>query len=333
MNFFKFILIYFVESLKKIRNYLLDSKRREFLVFVIFLLISFIFWYLQALQSTNEFKLDIPITYSKLPDSIDITNELPKSLTVDIRDKGKDLFSYIKNKEDMSVYINLMNWYKDNDISNIPVKFFESNIRTKLRQTTQIISITPNNIPIHFIKNSRKVVPIRVDAELKFAPQYKMISEPVVSPTSVLIYAPNNLLDSITSVSTETVKEMDLNHNVRRNIRLKKIEGVKFSKNNVDVKINVEEYTEQSFIIPIKGINFPDNMKLICFPQNVKVSFIVGISEYKNISKDDFAINIDYLDLIKSKESIVSLKLDSKPEGLENVRIIPDKIDYLIRMK
>lgn len=71
------------------------SFNREFIVFAFFLLLSFIFWYLNSLRKVIETDLRYPVEYINIPRNRTIANELPSKLTLNLKGPG---FSILKLK-------------------------------------------------------------------------------------------------------------------------------------------------------------------------------------------------------------------------------------------
>ena len=288
---------------------------------------------LQTLQDTNEYSLTVPVIYNEVPQDITITNKLPDNLKVVVRDKGSLLYYYYRHRKELSLNIDLMEWYRDEGISKIPEGTIESMIRSKLRPTTQLLSIQPDTISVFFVRKAKKEVPVILDERISFFPQYMQSGAPEVFPPRVTVYAPQNVLDQISSVKTELLHVDDLKDTVVYSVSIKPIEGVKFSNEKVKVRINVEEFTERSIMVPVTGLNFPSNESLLSFPTEVKISFLVGLSSYAKIDSEDFQVSIDYTELTKSSDKVHKPVLVKFPATAQNIRIYPEKVDCMIERK
>ena len=54
------------------------------------------------------------------------------------------------------------------------------------------------------------------------------------------------------------------------------------------------------------------------------------MSQFKEITADDFVLAVTYEELMKNHSSKIQLYLKSMPSGVSNVRIDPSEVDYLI---
>ena len=78
------------------------------------------------------------------------------------------------------------------------------------------------------------------------------------------------------------------------------------------------------------GINFPADKILRAFPSKVQVTFQVGVSRFRQITSDDFHINVSYEELLKLGANPYTVKLRSIPKGVSHVRFNPVQVDFLI---
>ena len=85
----------YVRVLEKIRNFLLSSKSREFLIFLFFVFVSFCFWLLQVLNDDYETELSIPLRIKNVPENVVLTSDIPKELRVGVKDRGTVLINYL----------------------------------------------------------------------------------------------------------------------------------------------------------------------------------------------------------------------------------------------
>ena len=103
-----------------------------------------------------------------------------------------------------------------------------------------------------------------------------------------------------------------------------------------DVRIPVETVvekngdTEKTVEVPIIGLNFPGDKVLRTFPSKARVTFRVGSSQFSRYTADNFVLAATYEELLQNPFIKYRLHLKSLPEGVSNVRIVPQEVDYLI---
>jgi hypothetical protein len=65
-------------------------------------------------------------------------------------------------------------------------------------------------------------------------------------------------------------------------------ENTNISPEKVMVLIPVEKFTEKELTLPVQVIHLPEDVNLKLFPPNVKITVMVGLSEYEEVSSRDF---------------------------------------------
>ena len=312
---------------------LFSNKNKEFYVFLLFLGLSVLFWFLQSTQAVSQSELSIPLKYGKLPEHIIVTNELPRSIKVTIRDKGSHLYNYFTRRRKLGLELDLLRWREEDGISRIPLEQLKPAIFAKLKPSAQILRISPDSLILYFVEKEQKDLPVKLNAHIGLSQQYMLVEEPSVLPAFVTAYAPASILDTLRQIETEALDLPVLKDSISLNVKLKAIEGVHFSQTTVKVHLPVEEFTEIRYEIPVHGMDFPDNLLLRSFPSKVTVSFLVSRSNYQAVKAEDFRLGISYQDLIKSKEDLQSIQLIKIPEYVRRLSLHPDKVECLIEKK
>ncbi|MDP4276811.1 MAG: CdaR family protein [Bacteroidota bacterium] len=333
MGIVRIIWVFLKQTIRKISFFFKSKISKEVLIFLIFLLVSFFFWMLQSLQEITEFQINIPVEYEEMPDSIIVTNSLPKELAITLRDRGTSLYYYFKHRRSLTVHIDPMDWYRREGLSYVQMGSIESSIRGKLRPTTQLLSVSPDSMVLNYVRKASKTVPVLLHKHITCSPQYFMTSEPDVHPSTIVVYGPQKVLDSLAYIETNLLNVSGLNQTTTYAVSLKKIPYVQFSSRKVFVRIRAEEYTERTFSIPVIGLNFPANEMLLSFPPEVKVSFFVGLSSYESVTVNDFQVAVYFDDLVHSTNKFQKLSLVKSPDFVQNVRIQPESVNCLIEKK
>ena len=76
------------DLINRVHDLITSTRGREILLFLVFLLISYIFWLLLTLNNEVQEDLEVPITLTNVPDSVTLISDVPPSLKVSVRDKG-----------------------------------------------------------------------------------------------------------------------------------------------------------------------------------------------------------------------------------------------------
>ena len=306
---------------KKIKDFLLSDKSREFLIFLFFFLIAGGFWLLQTLNSDYEAEFSIPVRIKDVPNNVVLTSEPPSELRVRVKDKGTVLLNYMLGKSFFPVNLGFLDYKgKDNHVK-IYASDFEKKILSQLNVSSKILSIKPDTLEYIYSEGKSKLVPVRFQGKVTAGLQY-YVSDTICNPDSVLVYAPEGILDTITTAYTQKINLENISDTTRRRIPLNSERGVKF--------VPVDIYTEKTVEVPLHGVNFPADKALRTFPSKVQITFQVGLKRFRSIKASDFIINISYEELLKLGSDKYTVKLKSFPSGINQIRIVPEQVDFLI---
>ena len=314
---------------KKIKDFLLSDKSREFLIFLFFFLIAGGFWLLQTLNNDYEAEFSIPVRMKDLPNNVVLTSEPPSELRVRVKDKGTVLLNYMLGKSFFPFNLGFLDYKgKDNHVK-IYASDFEKKILSQLNVSSKILSIKPDTLEYIYSEGKSKLVPVRFQGKVTAGLQY-YVSDTICKPDSVLVYAPEGILDTITTAYTQNITLENISDTTRRRIPLTSERGVKFVPASVEMTFPVDIYTEKTVEVPLHGVNFQADKVLRTFPSKVQITFQVGLKRFRSIKASDFIINISYEELLKLGSDKYTVKLKSFPSGINQIRIVPEQVDFLI---
>ena len=287
------------------------------------------FWLLQTLNSDYEAEFSIPVRMKDVPNNVVLTSEPPSELRVRVKDKGTVLLNYMLGKSFFPVNLGFLDYKgKDNHVK-IYASDFEKKILSQLNVSSKILSIKPDTLEYIYSEGKSKLVPVRFQGKVTAGLQY-YVSDTICNPDSVLVYAPEGILDTITTAYTQKINLENISDTTRRRIPLNSERGVKFVPASVEMIFPVDIYTEKTVEVPLHGVNFPADKALRTFPSKVQITFQVGLKRFRSIKASDFIINISYEELLKLGSDKYTVKLKSFPSGINQIRIVPEQVDFLI---
>lgn len=326
------IRIYYLKTLERIRSFLLSRNSREFLVFLFFVFVSFSFWLLQVLNDDYETEFSVPLRLKNVPGDVVLTSELPGELRIGVKDRGTVLANYMLGQTFYPITLDFKDYEDKGNRVRIPVSTLMKKIAGQLNQSTKLLTIRPDTVEFIYTKGKAKKVPVKLQGNLALDRQY-YVSDIIYSPDSVMVYAPQEILDTITTAYTQAVKLDNVTDTIRRRVHLAKVKGAKFTPDFDDVTILVDIYAEKSVEVPVRGVNFPPDKVLRTFPSKVQVTFQVGLSHFKAITADDFFIGVTYESLLKNKGEKCPVSLKSIPRYVNHVHLNPKEVDYIIEQQ
>lgn len=313
----------------KVRDFLLTEKCREFLIFLFFVAISFGFWMLQTLDGTFETEFSIPLRLKDVPKDVIITSDLQDEVKVKVEDRGTVLLNYMLGRSFLPISINFSDYENSSSRVVLPYEDLRKRVSSQLNSTTKLLSVYPDSIGFVYSQGQYKKVPVSVSGKITPGIQY-YISGIKLSPDSVIVYAPAEVLKTVQTAYTMPLDCENLTESVSLRTSLKRIDGAKYDPSFCDVSVSVDMYSEKTVEVPVVGIGFPANKTLRTFPSKVKVTFKVGLSGYSSVNADDFFIGVKYSDLLKTSKDNIDLVVTTTNPNVSNIRVVPSSVDYLI---
>lgn len=314
----------------KVRNFLFGMFNKEFLIFLLFLVISALFWLGMTLNETYEREYMVTMVLDKVPKNAVITKSIDDTVLVTIRDRGFLHTAYTYSDKLKKVKVNFLT-YANNKMGKGVVSQVELQkiIYKRLYGSSKVVSVKPDKMDFTFNYGLSKKVPVRLMGSIVPAKSY-YLARTRFWPDSVLVYATQAKLDSIKYVMTEEINIENFEDTVIRIVSLNKMDEVKISPSTVKIALYPDILTEGSLEVPITAINMPAGMVLRTFPSKVKVKFIVGVSMFKKIRPEQFLVVADYKELMRKPSDKCNIYLRTSPHGTAKAQLEIRQVDYLI---
>ena len=313
-----------------VRNFLFSKVNKELLIFLFFLGLSGIFWLNMALNETYEKEFAIPVSVVGIPKNAVLTSDEVDTVRMTIRDKGFTLLTYMYGDVLKKISISFKTYSKNNGTGSVSAQDLQKMVYQQLASGSRITSVKPEKLEFYYNYGAKKMVPVRWSGRV-IPEELYFISSVHYSPDSVTIYASEEKLDSINMVYTEQLNYANFRDTLIANCELSKIKGVKMVPDHVKVAFFTDVLTEERIEgIPVEGINMPPGMLLRTFPAKVTVSFVTGVSTFRNLKSDDFSVIADYNEIKKDPSEKCHIYLKKVPGGISRARLETTLVDYLI---
>ena len=102
-----------------------------------------------------------------------------------------------------------------------------------------------------------------------------------------------------------------------------------FSNKFVQIKGEVDKFTEGKLNIPVSVINLPEAISLSIFPKEVPVVFYTNLNSYNSIDATDFVVVCDY-NRLDTSTNVLTPILESYPPTIKNASLQINKLEYVI---
>ncbi|MCD8281829.1 MAG: YbbR-like domain-containing protein [Prevotella sp.] len=308
--------------LRKIR------PRRSFFVFLVFLVLSGLFWLSTALNGYYDYELDLPVVVTGLPSNIILTGDSADVVRVAVHDKGFALLQYSRLKNVRALVINFPTYQRQGNKCVLSAAELHKLITKRLQGSTTINSIKPERIELSYVEGVGKSVPVRLTGNIEPAKNY-YLEHTELHPSHVTLYAPAGEIDSVRYAYTEELNAVNFTDTLQAMVRLKTVSGQKVVPDEVAVTLYPDVLTEEEAEVRVMPVNVPEGTILRTFPSRVKVRFAVGVSMYRNINTSQFIVEADYGKISEDAEKC-PLTLAQIPKGVKQASLVTSEVDYLI---
>lgn len=313
-----------------VRNFLFSSANREFLTFFFFLVLSTIFWLMTALNETYEREIGVPAYLVNIPKNVVVTSDMEDTVRVTVRDKGFALLAYTYGEGIRPINVNFQSAItRQSGYGVVSSQELMKMINQRFSGSSKIVQVKPDRLDFHYNYGLSRQVSVKMSGHVVPGKSF-YLARTRFWPEKVTVYGSKQALDSLRFVKTVPINITNFNDTVLRTVALETIKGVKIVPNTVRIGLYPDILTEENIEVPITAVNMPEGKVLRTFPQRVTVNFIVGASMFRSISPEQFAVVVDYNEIIDRPSDKCSIHLRETPQGVRNARLKMTHVDYLI---
>jgi len=317
---------YFGEVLKR---FIFSNMNKQLLVFLFFIFLSAIFWLMLTLNKTYEQEINVPVRIVNVPRKVVLTSAAVDTLRLTIRDKGWILLSYMYGEKKPELTVNFKNYDRGNGGGIVPHADIKRLAQQQLESSSAVTAAKPEKLEFFYNNGERKRVPVRWTGRV-IPEQLFFISRVHYSEDSVDVYASREKLDSIQVVYSEPLNYSGFRDTLKISCKLAHQSDVKVVPDRISITFLTDVLTEESINVPIQCINLPEGKVLRTFPATVRVNFVAGIGQIKQLRPENFTVEADYLEIIKKPSETCNIYLRHTPQGVSRASLSTKQVDYLI---
>lgn len=304
------------------------SEQRKLTLFISCLGMAVLLWLFFALSNQYDYEVSTKVRFSGFPQNKAFHPLQSDMVTLHVKGTGWQLvFSRILSFNTVDLSLQNLN-------SNNFVTFSEqlSRLNNQFASGQKIISVSPDTLYFDFSSRTVKKVPVRLAYKLTFRPQFGISSSPIINPAFVTVTGPKEdllhidywLTDSVilTGVSANTFRNVPIKSGLRANIDI-------YPK-TVNVKIPVNEFTENSIEVPLNVLN-GQSMNVKVLPNKVKITFLTALSNFHLASDQAFEASIDLNGWKNMGYQQLPVHLSRFPAYCKIISIEPQTVDFIFR--
>ena len=305
-------------------------KNRSILTFLVFLVISTTLWLFVKLSEDYTTQVAFRMQFDDVPtdkwlSSPEQTAKL--SLTTD----GFHTLRYKMMREQKRVV--------SISLAEVPYRLESGNtysfsslyVTERVAELLNVTAtdLTMNDAMVYFNLDplKSKVVPVGLKSDIRPQRQYGVYGIPVLEPSSITVYGPADVIDTLKSVTTQLLCKSNVSEDFTEMVPLDLLDGlIRSEVTAVSATVQVEKFTEADVAVPVAQ---PDKVHVRFFPETVTVKCLTAIKDYPNLTPDLFRVEVDKTQL-KDLQPLLDVQLVSWPQYVQVLNTTPEKVEYLI---
>ena len=319
-----------MDSLDNIKQKVEPKNKRSVFTFLIFLVISTAAWFLVKLSEDYVTQTTFRVLMEEAPADKWVSSE-EQSVKMSLNIDGFHTLRYKMIREPnrfVTIPLNEVPYRLENgNTYSFSSQYVAEKVAERLGITAS--DITMNDAKVYFTMDAlkSKVVPVVLQSSIMAARQYDIYGIPMLDPSSVTIFGPQEVIDSIKMVRTELLSRNNVNQSFSANVPLNLLDGqIHSNVKEVKADVQVEKYTEMDIEVPIK---VADSLKIRFFPETMSVKCLVAMRDYASITPESFSVSVDK-EQLKAMQPLLDVRLALWPPTVQILSTHPDKVEYLI---
>lgn len=326
------------EFLRQFRNLFREKKEKfnkKILIFLFFLIVSFLIWLLNALDKEYITEIQVPVLYTNFPGNKVQVTKLPENFKLRVEATGYLLLKHLLTSTLKPMHIDINEHvpeFRAVDTIDFYVRTsgFREQIESQLFKEIQIISIKPENIYFFFVNKKFRTVPVKPVISYNLGKQLVLKDEITFHPYKVIINGPVNIIDTIVNIETVNTDFGLVDRSIRKNVMLNVPANIGCSDKTTEITLKVEKYTESTIQVPVSVIN-NSGKPLQLIPDNVTISYCTSLSNYRTIQRSQFNVVVDYSEFFTKNVNKLTVIVKNSPPEAFNIRVYPKTIDFVIK--
>lgn len=305
-------------------------KRSSLKTFSFFLVFAAVVWVLVQFSKTYTQLIEVPINYVNVPLDKSISDEKPDHIDLQLQDNGFSIYYYKIFNPELTIDLSKARESDKNLVYRLENHLSE--IEEQLKIDFEKSRIIQDEIVVPFQFKKEKMLKVIPRVEVNYAVGYSA-DEPVkLKPDSVKVSGPEQIIDSISTVSTRSIRLTKVNRDLEGSVEIDTsgLGMLSFYENSVKYYQPVAKFTEGRAEVPVDVINVPEGLNLAYFPKTVVLYYQVSLKRFDNVGSSDFRVVCDYTKVNEGDDYMLA-QIVEKPGFIHNIRLNERRIQFVIK--
>ena len=306
---------------------------RSIIVFVVSLIFSALLWSYVRLSSAYEADVDFPIKLTA-PKGYALASGLPERLHARVRGAGWQILvmNFVKNADfqfDLSERAVLL---------NTPFVISPDEITHSARMPSElrILKVDPDSLKLYFSNALEKRVAVKPRINVQPGSGYVLVGQPQISPAFVTIVGARTVLDSLDSISTQTMEVSDAKEDVDMKVDLSDSMASFITVPNapkIKIHFDIQAVGEKTFnMIPVTIDALPPQYDVMLIPGTTSVTVRGGVDELAKLTSSSIHAHVMYDPMIFDTAHMIAPKIEV-PQSITFLSSEPTRLKFIMRRK
>jgi hypothetical protein len=306
-------------------------------IFLLCLLISAIIWLFVKLSKDYPYDMVCPVIFQNIPSGMMLTGTTDSVLLLNLVSNGYNILAnkFLLPGKVLEVDLSEMKLQKKE--VGFEGILTESVLRElvgeQLNRNEKLTGFSPSTVLFRCEHASVKRVPVIPNIRLEFAKQHFQHGAVRLSPDSVTLTGPPELVSGIESVTTEYLKLSNLKESRNITVKLGKKSSsgkVSYSTGFVDVHVPVAEYEDASMQVRVTADSVLKKYAVRFQPDKVGVRYRVAVQDAAQVRENMFRVVVRYDQKMKKRVNKAPAELVEFPAFVHVTGLEPETVEYRI---
>ena len=294
--------------------------------FLVILGLTALVWLGVSMSETDDYPMRVRVEMTGYDTVRYAVLQADTSLNVQVRMSGFNAFLYDVHHIVPTVEVPLAEGQ-----TAVAVHTLSEQLRESILGAKQVSSET-DTLHIILAERSHRVYRPRIDGvNFTFVEQYGLYGEPVITPSTVVLYGPAEVLDAIPEVRAMPTELCNIKSTGTFRIPLEPVweqyADVHPSCKEVELYLPVEPYVEKVYNVPIRVENADSTVDLRLYPPQASVR--VWVAQRDIAHEPDFNVSINYRDAL-AHDGRVAPHLSQFPSYVRLRNVEPKEVQCVI---
>ena len=304
---------------------------REWIVFILSVLLAFLAWLLVNLSQTYSGTISVPVVAQCNIEGYATESSNTVLVSARCRAEGYRLVREFSRSERKVVKVK----FNPSDLRRTaPGEFCviggtkNSYIAQFFGEDAQVEAFITDTLRFVFPVENHKKVPVEVPVSVTCRSQYMQSGPFRTSPDSITVYGTQDRLDAIDKVTAPRLILSDVHSSRHGLLAVNPIKGVRLSADEVSYELPVSRYVELQTTVNMEVWNAPAGHLLQVYPPTAQVFIRCAFP----IAKDplaSFKLYVDWKDFSASLTGRCAPRILRLPDGVLDYRVEPEVFDCI----